>query len=122
MAKQIKRIQCVILSCLSFCPVMAFASLSDLTTFFSDLVLKPNSAWVTSLTVGPIWESAGLQQTLMLAPDILKTYAPSLTTQALAKGDLFLGKQLPYDETWTGELGLAAGLTSRAGLGGDHLG
>ncbi len=75
--------------------------------------------WVGTISVGPAWESAGQTQTFYLTPDIIKTYAASNITHALAEGEVFMGIQKQLPKMLQGQLGLAVAVTSSAKLSGN---
>lgn len=74
--------------------------------------------WVGSVSAGPVWARGGETQTFYLAPEIEKTYAARISTNALASGELFLGIQKLLGSQWLGQLGLAAATTGNAKLQG----
>ncbi|HAT1868660.1 outer membrane protein [Legionella pneumophila] len=74
--------------------------------------------WVGSIAAGPIWARSGETQTFYLAPEIEKTYAARISTNALASGELFVGIQKSLTSQWLGQLGLAAATTGNAKLQG----
>lgn len=74
--------------------------------------------WVGSVSAGPVWARGGETQTFYLAPEIEKTYAARISTNALASGELFVGIQKTWSSQWLGQLGLAAATTGNAKLQG----
>lgn len=54
--------------------------------------------WVGSMSIGPVWESAGKTQTFYLATDIIKTYVASNATHALVDGEVFVEIQYALAE------------------------
>lgn len=77
-------------------------------------------SYFLSLSVGPVWaDDAGRTQTLLLAPEVLKTYAADKSTDALVDGEVFLGWQKTISPGFIGQFGLAAAATSNARLSGD---
>lgn len=82
------------------------------------VTVQPAWAWVGSFSAGPVWESAGNTQTFYLTPDIEKAYVAHKSSSALFDGEVFLGAQKALTQTLQGQLGLAVGFTSNAGLGG----
>lgn len=75
--------------------------------------------WVGTISAGPVWENAGQTQTFYLAPDIIKTYAASNVTHALADGEIFVGVQKNLSNMLLGQLGLTVAVTSNAKLSGN---
>lgn len=75
--------------------------------------------WVGTISAGPVWASAGQTQTFYLTPDIIKTYAASNVTHALADGEVFVGIQKNLLNMLQGQLGLAVAVTSNAKLSGN---
>ena len=47
-----------------------------------DAAPAPRFNYVTTLSVGPVWQSSGKTQTFYLAPEIEKTYAASNKSSA----------------------------------------
>jgi opacity protein-like surface antigen len=76
------------------------------------------SSGVATLSVGPVWESAGKTQTFYLAPNIEKTYSANKSSHALVDGELFLGIQKSLREKLDGQIGLAVATTGNALLSG----
>ena len=74
--------------------------------------------WVGSVSAGPVWVRGGETQTFYLAPEIEKTYAARISTNALASGELFVGLQKLLSSQWLGQLGLAVATTGNAKLQG----
>ncbi|CAM2784437.1 outer membrane protein [Legionella worsleiensis] len=74
--------------------------------------------WVGAFAAEPVWARGGETQTFYLAPEIEKTYAARISTNALASGELFVGIQKPLTSQWLGQLGLAAATTANAELQG----
>lgn len=54
--------------------------------------------WGSSMSIGPVWESAGKTQTFYLATDIIKTYVASNATHALVDGEVFVEIQYALGE------------------------
>lgn len=75
--------------------------------------------FVSSVSIGPAWESAGQSQTFYLAPNLIKTYAAEHTTHALFNGEAFVGIQKKLPKVLLGQLGLAVAVTSNAKLSGN---
>lgn len=98
-----------------------FASIDQGTqtpALFSSLYDTFKSSGIATLSVGPVWESAGNTQTFYLAPAIEKTYAANHSSHPLVDGELFLGIQKPLRQTLQGQIGLAVATTGNAGLSG----
>ena len=89
------------------------------TTLISTLPEVFKSSGVATLSVGPVWESAGNTQTFYLAPNIEKTYAANHASHALVDGEFFLGIQKPLREKLEGQIGLAIATTGNASLSGN---
>ena len=89
------------------------------TTLISKLSEVFKSSGVATLSVGPVWESAGNTQTFYLAPNIEKTYAANHASHALVDGEFFLGIQKPLREKLEGQIGLAVATTGNASLSGN---
>ena len=89
------------------------------TSLVSKFPAPLQSAWVATLSLGPVWESAGNTQTFYLDPTIEKTYAASPVTHALLDGEVFLGIQKNLRDKLEGQIGLAVATTANAGLSGD---
>ncbi len=89
------------------------------TTLISKLSEVFKSSGVATLSVGPVWESAGNTQTFYLAPNIEKTNAANHASHALVDGEFFLGIQKPLRETLEGQIGLAIAKTDNASLSGN---
>lgn len=111
--------------------VLLFTSLTAITSvgFASGEAEKTTPSWsklsdimksagVVTLSVGPVWESAGNTQTFYLTPTIEKTYAANPTSHALVDGELFLGFQKTLRPQLDGQIGLAVATTSNASLSG----
>lgn len=80
--------------------------------------IDPNRHWVGAISAGPVWQSAGVQQTFFLAPEIEKTYTADKINRSLADVELFLGAQYGINSLIATQLGLAVGVTSDATLSG----
>ena len=90
----------------------------ETTTLISKLSEVFKSSGVATLSVGPVWESAGNTQTFYLAPNIEKTYAANHASHALVDGEFFLGIQKPIREKLDAQIGLAVATTGNASLSG----
>lgn len=90
----------------------------QMIALFSKLSELIRSSVVASLSVGPVWESAGNTQTFYLTPEIEKTYAANHLSHALVDGEIFFGIQKPLREKLEGQLGLAVATTGNASLSG----
>jgi hypothetical protein len=95
-----------------------FLVTSALAGTMGPVTAQPAWTWVGSFSAGPVWESAGNTQTFYLTPDIEKAYIAHKPSSALFDGEVFLGAQKALTQTLQGQLGLAAGFTSNARLGG----
>jgi opacity protein-like surface antigen len=89
------------------------------TTLIYKLSEVFKSSGVATLSVGPVWESAGNTQAFYLAPNIEKTYAANYASHALLDGDFFLGIQKSLREKLEGQIGLAVATTGNASLSGN---
>ena len=89
------------------------------TSLFSRFPVPSQSLWVATVSLGPVWESAGNTQTFYLDPTIEKTYAANPVSHALLDGEIFLGIQKPLKDKLDGQIGLAVATTANAGLSGD---
>ena len=90
-----------------------------ITFLHSKLLETLKSSGIATLSVGPVWESAGNTQTFYLAPNIEKTYAANHASHALVDGEIFLGIQKPLREKLDGQIGLAVATTDNASLSGN---
>ncbi len=79
-------------------------------------VAEPQSPrlWVTSVSVGPVWERGGKTQTFNLTPTIERTYAAQRDTHGFFNGEIFVGLQKTLSQSILGQLGLAVAATSHA--------
>ena len=77
------------------------------------------SSFVSSLSVGEGWESAGQTQTINLAPAIVKTYTANKPSNSLPTGELFLGIHHALPKQLEGQVGLAIIVTGDATLSGN---
>ena len=95
---------------LSFCPLTHAGDMGD----------KPQKAYFFALNAGPGWTDAGTSQTLLLQPDILKTYVPNnlVNSNLMANAELFAGIQRSFFESVQSQLGLALYASSFAKLNG----
>jgi opacity protein-like surface antigen len=104
-----------ILSSLSLSAQLAFA-LSDSPIKATSTLFTPN---IITLSAGPAWENGGDSQTFYLNPGVEKTYHAYDSTNTLADGELFIGKQWALRDTLQAQLGVAFAATSYAGLSGE---
>ncbi len=74
--------------------------------------------WVSTLSMGPIWENGGETQTFYLTPEIEKTYTADHSTRSLFDGEIFLGLQKALSSPLLAQLGVALSATSKATLSG----
>lgn len=77
-----------------------------------------NWSWVSTLSVGPVWDQAGKTQSFYLTPEIEKTYAAHQSTNTLANGEFFIGVQKKLSTTMQIQLGIDVAATSDASLSG----
>ena len=91
---------------------------SSITSSLSKVSDMFKSSGVATLSVGPVWESAGKTQTFYLAPNIEKTYSANTSSHALVDGELFLGIQKALREKLDGQIGLTVATTGNALLSG----
>ena len=91
---------------------------NGVTMLISKLSEVFKSSGVATLSVGPVWESAGNTQAFYLAPNIEKTYAANHASHALIDGEIFLGIQKPLREKLEGQIGFAVATTGNASLSG----
>lgn len=82
------------------------------------VIQKPEVSWVSTISMGPVWENAGTTQTFYLTPAIEKTYKANKSSHALFNGEFFLGIQKTLSQAILGQLGLAVATTSHANLSG----
>jgi len=92
---------------------------NEQATFLSKSLEMLKSSGIATLSLGPVWESAGNTQTYYLAPNIEKTYAANHASNALIEGEIFLGIQKPLREKLEGQIGLAVATTGNAFLSGN---
>ena len=76
------------------------------------------SNFVSSLSVGPSWESAGQAQTLNLAPDVVKTYTTNRPSNSMPSAELFLGIKNELPKQMEDQIGLAFAASGNATLSG----
>ena len=75
--------------------------------------------WVATLAAGPAWENGGGNQTITLAPGIVKTYTKNNTSSSLADVSLFLGVQQPAWKNLQAQYGLDIANNGNAYITGD---
>lgn len=124
MLKQWNNFYLLLLTSLTATSPIVFASnqaepLGQSTSLVAKLSDIFKTSGVATLSVGPVWESAGNTQTFYLTPSIEKTYAANHFTHALVDGEIFLGAQKLLREKLEGQLGLAVATTSNAALSGN---
>lgn len=95
------------------------ASMFACSAFAGTMGTVPSWTWVAAVSAGPVWEQAGQTQTILLAPEIEKTYAARKSTDTLFDGEFFIGLQKTFPQQLQGQLGLAVAATSNAGLSGE---
>ena len=74
---------------------------------------------VTALSIGPAWSSSGTSQTILLQPNVEKTYDAAQGGSTLFSGELFYGLQKQLNDTFYSQFGLAINASSNAKLNGD---
>lgn len=81
---------------------------------------KPERSWspIVDLSIGPHWTHNGASQTLVLAPEIEKTYTPRRGNHSIVEGEIFLGIQRPLYNILQAQFGVAAALASYTRLSG----
>lgn len=82
------------------------------------MLQQPSCSWVGTVSLGPIWDDGGTNQTFFLAPNIQKTYTANPSSDTLFEGELFVGLQKDLFQILQGQLGLEVAATSNAGLSG----
>ena len=82
--------------------------------------LHPTSSrsWVSTLSIGALWEHAGQTQTFFLSPQLEKTYKADKSRSVLASGEFFVGMQRVLNPLIQGQLGIALAASSTAALVG----
>ena len=96
--------------------ILATASMTSIT---ASAIAPHELSWVGTLSGGPVWTQSASTQTFYLTPTIEKTYSPNQSTQGLFNGELFLGFQKTLTSAVKGQLGIAAGRTSKANIRGE---
>ena len=74
---------------------------------------------VTTLSLGPSWSGHGTTQTILLKPNLQKTYDAAQTGSQLFSGELFYGLQKQLNDTFYTQFGLTLAASSNAKLTGD---
>lgn len=74
---------------------------------------------VVTVSVGPAWSHSQTTQTILLEPDVKKTYASNNGSSSLIDGEIFLGLQQPLHSKIDGQLGVAVAGASNSNLSGD---
>lgn len=75
-------------------------------------------AWVSTLSMGAVWQNGGNTQTFFLTPDIEKTFTADKSTNALFDGELFVGFYTPISSMIQSQVGIAFAGTSNASISG----
>jgi opacity protein-like surface antigen len=75
--------------------------------------------FVLTIDGGAAWPQNVGAQTFYLAPGIIKTYDPTVSTDAMGIGEVFIGEQHAITTRIQGQLGLAFGITSNFHQSGD---
>ena len=105
-------------ACILSMSVVILACTQSIAGTMGPVEAPKSRTWVGTISAGPVWESAGQTQTFYLAPNIIKTYAASNATHALADGEIFVGIQKDLPKALLGQLGIAVAVTSDAKLSG----
>lgn len=69
------------------------------------------TAFVATLSGGPIWTTAGKNETFFLQPEIQKTYTATRNVKSNGTGEIFVGVQTLLDEGFRGQFGFDAATT-----------
>ena len=75
--------------------------------------------FVGSLSLGPAWGNGGDAQTLVLSPEIVKTYTVTRSTKTMLDGELFAGVNQVLAPNFTSQVGLAIAATTYTSVAGD---
>jgi opacity protein-like surface antigen len=81
--------------------------------------LNTPSPIVITISAGVSFARAGVQETFLLQPDILKTYSPDSKYTSMTNGSLFLGLHHRINKQFDGRLGLDISASSSKALQGD---
>ena len=73
---------------------------------------------VVTLSIGPAWSDSQTTQTLLLQPDLKKTYSSTNGSSSLIDGEIFVGLQRTLHSKIDGQLGLAVAGASNSNLSG----
>jgi hypothetical protein len=113
--------------------VVALACLFSTNALAGSMGTRSNfgeGCFVATLSIGPAWARPGEEQTVIIQPDLIKTYSPIPTSRALkfvsvargtdtlAAGELFLGLRGAINSIVEGQLGLVVGAGSQVKLQG----
>lgn len=82
-------------------------------------LLVSKNPWVATLSIGPVWESAGQEQTFYLTPSIERTYTADNILNTVVYGEFFLGKHKNLSQKVAGHLGVTVATTGNATISGD---
>ena len=74
---------------------------------------------VVTASIGFGWNNAGRTQTILLEPDIEKTYTATNMNGSIFQGEVFGGMQHKLSAHLLGQAGIAIAGATRAGFGGD---
>ncbi|MBX9705511.1 MAG: porin family protein [Gammaproteobacteria bacterium] len=75
-------------------------------------------SWFITASSGALWESAGENQTITLAPNVTKTYIANTPTKAIADSEVFFGLQRPLPHSLLSQFGVALVATGGAPMTG----
>ncbi|MBA3535277.1 MAG: porin family protein [Tatlockia sp.] len=113
--------------------LVALTCLLSTNTWAGSMGTRSNfgeGSFVATLSIGPAWARPGEKQTVILQPDLIKTYSPIPTsralkfvsvargTETLAAGELFLGLRGCVNSIVEGQFGLVVGAGSQVKLQG----
>lgn len=102
-----------------------FVTACLIATSYSSLQAKEISdvvrpyRYVAAFSVGPAWISKPSHQSLLLAPEIEKTYTQNQTHSVIAEGEFFFGIQYPLRDRWFSQTGIAIAATTHTTLSGE---
>lgn len=77
--------------------------------------------WTTVVTLsgGPVWPSAGVEQSIFFSPELSRTYPMSASTHTLGYGEVFAGVQRIFNPKYEGQLGVAVAAATPLKIAGD---
>jgi len=82
-------------------------------------LLDGKKPWVATLSIGPVWESSGQEQTFYLTPSIERTYTADNILNTVVYGEFFLGKHKNLSQKVAGHLGFTVATTGNATVSGN---